>query len=465
MDFRQFSPAFFGSAMEISAASTSGATTGANLAPAHGTYAGQSPEQPRVLGGEVLFGRLLVVDDNENNRDMLARRLERSGHSVETVASGVEALERVQREPFDVLLLDVTMPEVDGFEVLRRLRQSREATELPVIMVTARDHPQDVVAALLCGANDYVTKPLDYPVVLARVQTQLNLKRAFDQIRSLERDLQRRNQELESINARMRRDLLAAARVQQSLLPEAAPKTENVEVAWAYRPCNELAGDCLNVFALDDEHIGLYLLDVSGHGVPAALLSVTLSRILTPVVEHSTLLWGCTFSGQYQPLPPSDVVEELNRRFPMNPDVGQYFTLFYAVLNTRTLLLRYTSAGHPGPAYVPAAGKPELRKHRGFPVGWVPDVQYETHELQLQSGDRVYLYSDGVIEAPNAQREQFGPARLAACLEEVRAEPLRDSLDALVGAARSWGGETFVDDVSALAISVQPACANATFQV
>ena len=157
-------------------------------------------------------GKLLVVDDNEMNRDMLSRRLSRKGYDVDTASDGYIALEMIDRQSFDLILLDIMMPGINGMEVLRTVRQTRSASDLPIIMATAKTESEDVVEALKLGANDYVTKPLDFPVVLARVSTHFQLKRATDQ--------------LNAAHARMKQDLEAAARVQQTLLGLASCERE-----------------------------------------------------------------------------------------------------------------------------------------------------------------------------------------------------------------------------------------------
>lgn len=405
---------------------------------------------------ETRTGRLLIVDDNEMNRDMLTRRLARLGHTVATAEDGHAALERIAQEPFDLVLLNIMMPGIDGIEVLERLRQTHAPTELPVIMTTAKDAREDIVKALKSGANDYVTKPLDFPVVAARVQTQLSLKHAVDQIVALERDLKRRNEELQSANERMSKDLAAAAKVQQSMLPATLPNTDHVEFAWYFRPCEKLAGDILNVFALDDSHVGLYLLDVSGHGVQAALLSVTLSRMLTPVADQPTLVrQRCADGSGWVPTPPGEVVAELNRRFQVDLEVTQYFTMHYAVLDMRTCELRSVCAGHPGPIHLPAEGEPAIMTARSFPVGWVPEAAYPEKRLALKPGDRLYLYSDGIPEARNEKREQFSERRIVETVSELRGAGLRESLDRLVAAADAWSAQPLDDDVAALAIEVK----------
>jgi DNA-binding response OmpR family regulator len=148
-------------------------------------------------------GCLLVVDDDEANRDLLSRRLTRKGYEVAVAEDGSRAIGLVRGQPFDLVLLDVVMPGLSGLEVLQELRQSHPATELPVIMVTAKNESGDIVEALRLGANDYVSKPLDFPVVLARIQAQLSLKRAVEEVVRLERRLAERNHDLEGANARL----------------------------------------------------------------------------------------------------------------------------------------------------------------------------------------------------------------------------------------------------------------------
>lgn len=398
-----------------------------------------APERP---------ARLLVVDDNEMNRDMLSRRLAKRGYEVSTASDGTAALSMIETGPFDLVLLDVMMPGIDGFEVLRRVRLTHAPARLPIIMATAKDTAQDVVQALEAGANDYVTKPLEFPVVLARVGTQLTLKRSVDQIMALEQNLKAKNETLERANARMSRDLRSAARLQHGLLPGTPPPTPRARFAWLYVPCDELAGDIFNVFALDERHVAVYLLDVSGHGVPAALLSVTLSRILAHTPGQSSIL----VRGD-GPTPPAEVVGELNRRFPMEGAHPQYFTIIYGVLDTHTGLLRYTCAGHTGPGLSEAGGGVRVLEHPASAVGWEADASFEERRLDLKPGDRVYLYSDGISETLNPARRQLGNAGVCASLERSRSGTLEESLAELRRTAERWGeSESFDDDVSAIAV-------------
>ncbi len=401
---------------------------------------------------ETSAGTILVVDDNDNNRDMLSRRLIRAGYNAKTANGGPQALELLAKEPFDLILLDIEMPVMNGFEVLRRVRQTHPATKLPIIIATAHDDREKVIEALKLGANDFVAKPIDFPVVLARVQTQLSLKLSVDRIIALEDDLRNRNVLLERANKRMSHSLQLASRMQQSLLPSGPVCVPGVQFAWTYQPCDELAGDILNVFPIGETHVAFYLLDVSGHGVPAALLSTTLSRVLAPVPGQASLVERKTPAGM-QPRRARTVVEELNRRFPMTGDQGQYFTLFYAVLELATRELTFVNAGHPPPLHLPKAGEKTHLDSGGFAVGWVDGVDYDEASVVLQPGDRLLLYSDGLTETMNATDEQFGVERL----ESLFASPgeIQARLDSLLKQTAEFrGNQPVADDISALALEV-----------
>src|SRR5262245_54560839 len=191
---------------------------------------------------------LLIVDDEELNRDALGRRLERHHYDVAAAESGRRAIELLGARRFDLVLLDIMMPGMNGLEVLKFLRRVDSLIDLPIIMVTAKGSTEDMVEALELGANDYVTKPLDFPVVLARIRTQLALRRAVGKVKELEEKLDAHNQDLRATaadlaaaNDRHTQDLEAAARVQRALLPTLPPEVHGARFAWAFQPCRQLA--------------------------------------------------------------------------------------------------------------------------------------------------------------------------------------------------------------------------------
>jgi sigma-B regulation protein RsbU (phosphoserine phosphatase) len=392
-------------------------------------------------------GHLLVVDDNEMNRDLLSRRLVKKGHRVQVADGGARALEMIAGETFDLILLDIMMPGMDGMEVLERIRIDHRPEDLPVIMATAKTESEDIVAALKLGANDYVTKPFDFPVVLARVHTQLAVKKGRDA--------------LAKAHQRMKNDLEAAARIQQTLLP-----VENIEIlgascAWRYVPCDELAGDTLNVIPLGDGITGLYVLDVSGHGVPSSLLSVILSRLLSRAPDSSSVLRTReNGSDEISVAAPAEVARELARRFPYNRETFQYFTMVYATLDVAERLFTYVSAGHPPVFHLRRGSDPVLHTSTGPPIALVPaelaPSEYEQSAVTLEPGDRLYLLSDGIPEAHLPGAEEYGEQRVAKMLQQLFDENLDASISLLLDDVWEWtGGKGPGDDVSILAIEIE----------
>ena len=391
--------------------------------------------------------RVLVVDDNEMNRDMLSRRLARMGLSVEVADGGNSGLEAILTGEFDLVLLDIMMPDMDGIEVLKRAREFYSQAELPIIMATAKDESKDIVEALKLGANDYVTKPLDFPVVRARVTNALGYRHAVN--------------ELSKANERMSRDLEAAARVQQSLLPDEMVDIEGAEFMWFYRPCDELAGDGLNVFKLDDDHVAMYVLDVSGHGVAASLLSVSVTHHLSQMAgKHgaSSQAEGSQCSmDDAEIASPAWLASSLNTMFPMETSGRHYFTFLYGVLNVKTGKFCFVSAGSPGPMVVHADGTTEFHDVPAVPIGMFADSEYEDTVLDLADGDRLYLHSDGLYEERHPEtREEFGRERMMQVLSDATAGSFITSADGLVEAVAKWrGDDEFADDITLLACAIR----------
>ena len=267
--------------------------------------------------------------------------------------------------------------------------------------------------------------------------------------------LKKVNEELEAANQKLKGDLDAAALVQESFLPGGMPEIAGVRFASWYRPCTELAGDMFNAFSLDDQCVGLYILDVSGHGVAAALLSVALSRLLSfgqPLTEAKS-----GKSGEHALKRPAEVVEALNRRFPLNPRTFQYFTIICGVLELGSRRFRYVSGGHCHPVHVPRDGAPRVIVSGGLPVGLFPDSAYQEQVLDLQVGDRLYFYTDGVTEAENSFGQDFGLKRLLETFDSARSGTLEASLAALMDQVQGWhGSSSFADDLTVLALEVGP---------
>jgi sigma-B regulation protein RsbU (phosphoserine phosphatase) len=281
--------------------------------------------------------------------------------------------------------------------------------------------------------------------------------RAGERIIELQKSLKEKNRVLESINSKIQHDLEMAAEIQKSLLPTRAPEVPDIRFEWFFKPCDELAGDIFNVFKLDENHLGMYVLDVSGHGVAAALRSVTLSYLLSPSHMQSGLLLDFP-NGSDEPVivPPAQVVNHLNKQFPLELNTGQFFTILYGILNIPEKTFRYVSAGHPGIILLNGEGVAEVVENATRPVGIAEDYCYEEKVIQLHPGNRMVLYSDGLVEAKNARMEEFGKERLQRIMEEWRHRSLKEAMEAVTNELNRWKEkEHFEDDVTILALEIE----------
>lgn len=411
-----------------------------------GSRPSMAPGKAEIMN-EPIVAKILVVDDVELNRDALSRRLIRSGHSVKTAEDGEIALRMLNEEPFDLVLLDVMMPGLSGLQVLTKIRETKSADVLPVIMATAKTTSEDIVAALELGANDYVTKPLDFPIVRARIQAQLKLKRA--------------SENLAVANTHMKKGLNAAAKIQQAGLPRPVD-VPGYQFAWKLLPCDELAGDGLNIMPFDERNVVVCAWDVSGHGVPAALLSVSVSYMLNPGFGKSSIMMTNGWVSQRLSTP-AEVATRLNDAFQLVENLNEnldeaesnFVTLCYGVLDSTTGIFKYTSAGHPHPIHVRDGKILNTAQLNGTPIGVLPseDCEYEEAEIELLHGDRLFLFSDGVEEAVNSKDESFGISAIYDACQQSEGHSLEESLEVLIQRLADWhGSKHFDDDVSMIAI-------------
>jgi sigma-B regulation protein RsbU (phosphoserine phosphatase) len=393
--------------------------------------------------------KILIAEDERITRRSLQRQLEQWGYKVVVVEDGAQAWEAFQQQQFDIVVTDWDMPLVDGRQLIELIRRSERSSYVYLIMLTGRSETGDLVAGMNAGADDFLSKPFER----SELRVRLN---AGERIIHLERKLAAQNKNLTIANNRMKHDLAAAAAVQKDLLPTERLAIESIHFAWHYEPCDELGGDILNVFPLDTRHVGMYLLDVSGHGVPAALLSVTLSRVLTtrdPV--SSVLLATSENSNDVCVRSPKEVAERLNLQFPMESQKDRYFTMVYAVFDKETNMLQYALAGHPNPLLVRKGQYLQPLPGNGFPIGIIEDAEYETYACQLEPGDQLYFFSDGITEAMNENHSMLETEGLVKLIEENSTPSLTARVQGLIDGLKQWcGAVPAADDLSLLVLEV-----------
>ena len=394
--------------------------------------------------------RILIAEDERITRRSLEAHFDGWGHDVVAVADGAEAWQQFQRQQFDIVVTDWDMPLMNGPELIKLIRDSAQQSYAYLIMLTGRSQTADLVAGMEAGADDFLAKPFDRNELRVRIN-------AGERIIRLERKLAAQNETLQKANNRMKRDLDAAAAVQRELLPKDLPRTLDAVFAWHFEPCDELGGDILNVLPLNEHSVALYLLDVTGHGVPAALLSVTLSRVLTARDPRSSILITPNPAPEQPAIrPPREVAQQLNRLFPMEAQGGRFFTMVYAVLDTATGLLQYVNAGHPSPILVSPDDAPRQLTSASLPIGVLDDDVYEDVSIQLRSGDRLYFYSDGITEAANDRGQMLGTEGFLQILQRTPSSSLQQDLASCVASLKRWCGPVpFADDISLLALEMQ----------
>ncbi len=391
--------------------------------------------------------RILIVDDDEDIRILLSRDLAKWGHDVVSAANGVEAWETLQKERISFVISDWMMPKMDGPELCKRIRGADFSRYIYVILLTAKEDKHDLIKGMESGADDFVVKPFN--------KSELNVRiRAGERILKLEQDLAERNKKLSEAYSVISKDLETAAKMQKTLLPEASLTMSGFAFDWIFCPSGFVAGDIFNFFNIDEDHICFYMLDVAGHGVWAAMLSVSLSKIISSAHGRShPLKYFIPDPPHYEITPPATVMRELNRRFQNKNDAMQYFTMIYGIINTRNGSLRITQAGHPSPILVQREAKAKFIGTGGFPVGMIADADYEEQEINSKSGDRFFIYSDGVTECTNNKYEPFSEEQLVEVLEEWKHLPLKKVLSRLEQRLNTWkGGSDYEDDVSLLVI-------------
>ncbi len=367
---------------------------------------------------------ILLVDDEPSNLQMLFQLLEKSvGGKLLVAKNGETALAIARKTRPDLVLLDIMMPGIDGFEVCRRLKADPATRPIPVIFLSALDETADKVKGLQLGAVDYVSKPFQPEEVLARVNTHLTIHR-------LSREVQAQRDELEH-------ELNVVSALQRDLLPARLPKVSGVKFAVHYATSRYAGGDYYDVVALPDSRCGLLVADAEGHSAPATVM----------MAMTCALFRSCT----HLHAEPENVLEFLNTHL-CKVNQASFVTALYAVFDGQRRTLRIARAGHPLPIlYRPSEGSArEVPCDGVLMMGFGPYERVPVTELYLEPGDRLLLYTDGVSERFNREDQLYGEKRLCRQMEGPAGEDPRVRLQGIVADLGAFAGERPADDDQAL---------------
>ena len=376
---------------------------------------------------------ILVVDDDAMSRKVLAQLLTSAGYSCRVCEDGSAALKIVHARPPSLLLLDFDMPGPNGAEVLKRLRSDQHpaVAQIPAIMLTAHGSEQSEVSCLQAGADDFVTKPINAAVLRARIETQLRL-------RSMRRQLERQNDELEEWRRNLERDLAAARLTQQSLIPQKPPALPGWQVATCYRPVIQVGGDIYGWLRMKDGRILFWIADGTGHGAAAALLT-TLAKLL---FHH----------GSMEHEAPTSVMEAVNHDFRSIFGARSFMTAMCVALNPATGRASVVGAGHPPLLVVRHNGATESIASITAPLGLIEHPEFTETPIDFESGDTFLLYTDGLLGWPKNGQRRLTPGQLEKMLDPSTpsAEALLEGI--LRQAAPNNGENALPDDLTALAV-------------
>jgi len=365
------------------------------------------------------MNRIVVIEDDPAILRGLADNLRIQRYDVLTAADGEDGYRLVRDSQPDLVILDLMLPGLNGYDICREIRRHGMAT--PILMLTAQNQENDRVQGFEAGADDYVTKPFSIRELLGRVQAILRRSEGRADIAN-------------------QKELDEARRVQQRLMPTDIPQVRGLQIAGSWIPARIAGGDYFDVLKLDDDTVAVCVADVSGKGMPAAMLMSNLQAAVKT----------CASEG----LRPSELCRRVNRVMCENIAGQGFISFFYAVISTSTKLLTYCNAGHNPPILAQRGGKPLRLECGGGVFGVIPDWQYDEQQLRLAAGDRLLLYTDGITECRSVRGEEFGAERLAEVVVKSHNSGAGPLTDTVIAVAREFNNGKFEDDLTVLAVTV-----------
>lgn len=396
---------------------------------------------------------ILVVDDSRAQRRLLSASLGRWGYTVIEAGSGEEALEICKEQSPDLILSDWMMPGMGGLGLCRAYKELRGDRYGYFILLTSKSEKNEIAQGLEVGADDFLTKPFSAPELRARIQAGERVLRMEQELTEKNRLVSSTLAELQVLYDAVDRDLLEARKLQQSLVQDRFRRYDGADLSLLLHPAGRVGGDLVGAFKVNDTELGLFSIDVSGHGIASALLTARLAGFLTGTSPKQNLAIRLNDAGELEMRSPAAVVETLNRMILEELDTEHYFTIILANLNLATGNVKMTQAGHPHPAVHRACGIVEFPGAGGLPVGLIEGAEFTEFETKLNPGDRLFLGSDGITEcaAPDGDMlEDDGLTRLLLKNTQLEGPQFFDAF--IWDLTEFSGDQDFADDVSGVLV-------------
>ena len=380
---------------------------------------------------------ILAVDDTPENLDVVKGILA-SDYTVKAAINGPMALKIAEKQKPDLILLDVMMPGMDGHEVCQRLKSNPETRDIPVIFLTAMDQTRDEALGFSLGAADYIAKPVNPPILEARVKTHIALKESMD-------ELHQAYGIIKGQKDRMEEELNIGRDIQMSMLPlefPAFPDRTEFSIHALLKPAREVGGDFYDFFFINQDEVCLVVGDVSGKGVPAALfMAVTKTMIKSRAMDDPS---------------PASIVTRVNDEMSADNPSSMFVTLFIAFCNVRTGACRFTNAGHNPPYIKRASGDLECLDQRHGPIiGAMEGLAYKESQTSLSLGDQFLIFTDGVTEAMDTEGSLYSESRLEKLLNDSCFNTAQDLVDNTLASVETFAtGAEQADDITLLALSL-----------
>lgn len=412
-----------------------------------------APERLLPAGAVPALSPILVVDDSRAQRRLLTRTLEKWGYETVEADSGRAALALCKATHFDIIISDWMMPGMSGVEFCRTFRDMSDHATF-FLLLTAQTEREILAEGLESGADDFLSKPFHAVELRARLRAGRRSVQAQRALADQNLTLSQTLEDLSDAYAAIERDLKGARVFQEGLLPDRFISFGGIDVSLLFRSSGHVGGDLVGYFPIKDAEIGVFSVDVSGHGVASALMTARIASYFNAATPDRNIALIQNDEG-YVMAPLQETCERLNSILMQDAESDLYFTMAIAHINLKTYAVKTCVAGHPSPVLQRADGSVEFLELWSTPIGLVEDGAYSETEIQLAAGDRVVFYSDGVTECPDPDASLLDEDGFATFLDKARGLSGTNFVDRLTEDLISYhGSEDFPDDISAVVVEV-----------